>query len=127
MIFEALLMQNENEMKISKSMNTTDVAKAFENQFKGLSLKFYKKAHEDLEGSPQKLEVDSEVLGQLNGDLTEGTLALSSEMTVSDVEAAFEDQYGLHVQVFRHSGEQWLQTTKTDHWTLAKQMKKADD
>jgi len=32
-----------------------------------------------------------------------------------------EDQFGLHVQIFRKSGDLWLQTSKTDEWTIEHQ------
>ena len=31
------------------------------------------------------------------------------------------DRFGLHVQVFRRSGKTWLQTIRTDNWTLGQQ------
>jgi hypothetical protein len=41
------------------------------------------------------------------------------------VENAFEEMYGLSVQVFRKSGNTWLQTTTSDSWTLNEQNQKA--
>lgn len=52
---------------------------------------------------------------------TEGTFSLSETMTVSDLENKFLDHYGLSVQVFRRSGNLWLETTMTDNWTLRQQ------
>ena len=54
----------------------------------------------------------------------EGDLKVNGEMEVSKLEQAFEKKYGLHVQVFRRSGNIWLQTTKTDSWTLEAQNRK---
>ncbi|MBK6949217.1 MAG: hypothetical protein IPH16_15200 [Haliscomenobacter sp.] len=45
-------------------------------------------------------------------------------MTVREFEQAFYDTYGLNVQVFRRSGNIWIQTTATDSWTLAEQNRK---
>jgi hypothetical protein len=42
-------------------------------------------------------------------------------MTVAELEQQFSDVYGLSVQIFRHSGKAWLETTVTDKWTLEKQ------
>ena len=42
-------------------------------------------------------------------------------MTVTDLEQNFSDVYGLSIQVFRKSGDVWLETTITDGWTLEKQ------
>jgi hypothetical protein len=50
-----------------------------------------------------------------------GQLALSDGMTVTDFENALMDQFGLSAQVFRRSGNIWLETTITDYWTLKQQ------
>ena len=36
-------------------------------------------------------------------------------------EKIFKDQFSLAVQVFRRSGNLWLETTMTDNWTLRQQ------
>jgi hypothetical protein len=50
-----------------------------------------------------------------------GQLTLSDGMTVTDFENALMDQFGLSAQVFRRSGNIWLETTITDSWTLKQQ------
>jgi hypothetical protein len=40
---------------------------------------------------------------------------------VQDVEQLLWDAFGLSVQVFRKSGNLWLETTVTDQWSLAYQ------
>ena len=52
---------------------------------------------------------------------------MTPQLTVETLESMFEDEFGLHVQVFRKSGETWLQTSVTDHWTLEKHMKIAQE
>ena len=51
----------------------------------------------------------------------EGELDFDDKTTVLDLEKAFMDQFGLSVQVFRRSGNLWLETTITDNWTLKQQ------
>lgn len=43
------------------------------------------------------------------------------EMTVQELESQFENNYGIVAQVFRKSGNLWLETTVTDQWTLKRQ------
>ena len=50
-----------------------------------------------------------------------GTLEVNESMTVLELEKAFMDEFGLNVQVFRKSGNIWLETTLTDAWTLKRQ------
>ena len=42
-------------------------------------------------------------------------------MKVNKLENIFKDQFNLAVQVFRKSGNLWLETTMTDNWTLQQQ------
>jgi hypothetical protein len=50
-----------------------------------------------------------------------GTVDLSDTMTVSDLEKKLKEHFGLAIQVFRKSGNIWLETTMTDNWTLRQQ------
>ena len=50
-----------------------------------------------------------------------GSIRISEEMLVSALEKSFEVQFGLSAQVFRKSGKTWLETSKTDDWTLKHQ------
>jgi hypothetical protein len=50
-----------------------------------------------------------------------GSLDINDNTTVTDFENALIDQYGLSAQVFRRSGNLWLETTITDYWTLKQQ------
>jgi len=52
---------------------------------------------------------------------SEGELEISNTMTVSELEDALVDQFGLSAQLFRKSGNLWLETTITDNWTLKQQ------
>ena len=42
-------------------------------------------------------------------------------MKVNELEKIFKDRFNLAVQVFRKSGNLWLETTMTDNWTLQQQ------
>ncbi len=51
----------------------------------------------------------------------ESEIDINDLMSVSDLENAFMDRFGLSIQVFRRSGNLWLETTMTDNWTLKQQ------
>lgn len=113
-------------MNITKNTTTRDLNESFTSAFPFLKLSFYKKPHDHFRGS----EVQDEVLevvtfGTLNPDMTEGTIEWDGEMSVDNLETYLESAFGLHAQVFRKSGDIWLQTTVTDHWTLDEQNKNA--
>lgn len=50
-----------------------------------------------------------------------GTLDLKDTMTVAELERKLKQEFGLAIQVFRKSGNIWLETTMTDNWTLRQQ------
>lgn len=53
--------------------------------------------------------------------ITEGSIEITGEMKVRELERALGKLFPLRAQVFRRSGNIWLETTMTDDWTLAQQ------
>jgi len=51
----------------------------------------------------------------------EGYLDIKDAMSVLELENALIDEFGLSAQVYRKSGNIWLETTMTDNWTLKQQ------
>ena len=51
----------------------------------------------------------------------EGDIVIKPDMEVGVLEQIFESKYGIHVQIFRKSGDLWLETSATDNWTLQEQ------
>ena len=51
----------------------------------------------------------------------EGELEFNNTTTVMELERTFMERFGLSVQLFRKSGNLWLETTITDNWTLKQQ------
>jgi hypothetical protein len=54
-------------------------------------------------------------------NMQEGDLEFGDETTVLELEKEFMGRFALSVQVFRKSGNLWLETTFTDNWTLKRQ------
>lgn len=54
-------------------------------------------------------------------DIKKGDLLIEDSMSVAELEKAFKDKFGLLTQVFRRSGNIWLETTITDSWSLRQQ------
>jgi hypothetical protein len=109
-------------MKIDDSKTIADVQSEFRSKFEGLKIEFYKEKHDPHKGSPLAQQwPSSNKLKDIRTNHSKGNIVLSPEMTVSQLEYVFEDNFGLHVQVFRKSNNLWLQTSVTDEWTLEKQ------
>ena len=56
----------------------------------------------------------------------EGTINVAKARTVAEVENDFKTEFGLSAQIFRLSGNVWIETTLTDDWTLEKQNKEGE-
>lgn len=112
-------------MFISDSKTIREVKNEFHDKFPWLKIEFYSKGHETGQGSPESAHLNDDLsIGEVRSVHGEGELSIHGNLKVASLEEAFRDDYGLHVQVFRRSGELWLQTTSTDEWTLAEQNEK---
>ena len=96
--------------------------KEFNEMFPYLKLEFFSKPHRV--GAPSSKKImkhPGKTLGECRAIHFKGTLTITPQMTVAELEQNFSDVYGLSVQVFRKSGKAWLETTVTDNWTLEQQ------
>lgn len=53
--------------------------------------------------------------------IKEGDIEIDEDMKVNELEKLFKNRFNLAAQVFRKSGNLWLETTMTDNWTLLQQ------
>ena len=112
-------------MIISDDKKISDIQQEFQQLFPHLQIRFYQGQHEEGKASPPEAMLDPALsIGEVRKVHQAGELTIDPEMTVAGLEEQFWRRYGLNVQVFRRSGNLWLQTTKTDNWTLAEQNRK---
>lgn len=112
-------------MIIKDSKNIQQIQDEFNELFPGLRIKFYMKAHDHHEySSIADLFGNDAKIGDIRKVHNEEELSLHPSSTVSQIEKTFKSKYGLNVQIFRKSKENWLQTFATDDWTLEKQNSK---
>jgi len=94
----------------------------FNQLFPYLKLEFFSKPHKTGEGSAKTfMQTDAKTLGECRALHKGGSIIITPQMSVAELEQNFNDVFGLSVQVFRKSGKIWLETTVTDSWTLEKQ------
>lgn len=109
-------------MDITDNVTIREIQEAFSDKFPFLKLEFYSERHEAGEGSPDKVKLDpDQTIGDARTIDTEGDISINGHLKVSTLEHTFYEKYGLNVQVFRRSGDIWLQTISTDDWTLTEQ------
>ena len=112
-------------MTITDKKTIKTIQAEFNAKFPYLKIEFYAQEHGQEEGSLDKDKLaDTFTIGNARTTMNEGDLSIHANQKVSTLEQHFQEKYGLNVQVFRKSGDVWLQTTTTDNWTLHKQNEK---
>jgi hypothetical protein len=109
-------------MKITQDTKLKNFKEQFSGRYKGLKIEFYQNPHQPYEGNHiQNTLSDETLMSELLSIELPVDLGVEDDMSVTDFEQLMETKLGLHVQVFRRSNAIWLQTTKTDDWSLGKQ------
>lgn len=98
------------------------VQRSFNAVFPYLKLEFFTRPHEKGRPTEKQYMVNvKRTVDSCNPDLKDAEVLIPTAMTVQELEAVFQHELGLYIQVFRKSGKVWLETTATDDWTLLKQ------
>ena len=106
------------QLEVSNTKTIREVQQDFANQYPFLKLDFYKVVPQR---SSVRERLPDSVSLKLAGLKEVGSIDISSNITVGDLEKKFNEQFGLIAQVSRKSGGVWLETTMTDKWSLYKQ------
>lgn len=116
------------EIAITRDITIHQIQEAFQSHFPYLKIEFYKASHEPGQGNANQEKLDAALsIGEVQTKSLDGQISIHGNQKVSTLEQAFSDTFGLNVQVFRKSGNIFLQTTATDHWTLAEQNETAQE
>jgi hypothetical protein len=100
----------------------SDIQQEFNAMFPFLKLEFFRnKPGRTLDYSGNNIIRNSHKVSDGQAELTDGSLTIEPLMTVKQLEKDFKNEFSLAVQVFRRSGNVWLETTMTDDWTLQHQ------
>ena len=98
------------------------IQEKFRQAFSHLKIEFYRSAHLPEEGNrKQDQYLHNVTLQEMSGREEPIVLTLDPNMPTADFERLFEQQYGLHIQVFRQQRGTWLQTTHSDALSLKQQ------
>ena len=99
-----------------------EISEAFNAKFPYLKIKFFAHSHEVGEASEVTDELDYSLKVNAVGSIqSPEQMSVDGHLKVSTLEQFFQEHFRISAQVFRRSGGVWLQTTATDHWTLAQQ------
>jgi hypothetical protein len=100
----------------------SDIQKEFNKVFPFLKLEFfYNKNQSRSKFSAKEIIPHNKKIGDEQRAVTDGEIIINDEMKVNELENIFKQKFSLSAQVFRKSGNLWLETTMTDDWTLQQQ------
>ncbi|HEX4877014.1 MAG TPA: hypothetical protein VFV31_10110 [Chitinophagaceae bacterium] len=109
-------------LNIAPERLISEVQKDFNSYFPFLKIEFFNnKSLSRSDFSVKNILPHNRKLGDSQSLFKNGTIEFDEEMKVNELEKQFRDQFNLAVQVFRKSGNLWLETTMTDNWTLQQQ------
>ena len=109
-------------LHIAPNRLISDIQKEFNRMFPFLKIEFFNnKSFFRSDFSAQQIISQTRKIGDTQLAITDGDIEITEEMKVSELEKIFKDQFSLAAQVFRKSGNIWLETTMTDNWTLQQQ------
>lgn len=119
----------ENSIKVNGELSLVNVQSAFNELFPFLKISFYTNTSDIKNGKKLK------VVENLNHDFNRFTkksntsveLIITPDLSVSDLDKMFFENFGLNIQIHRNSGRLWLQINATDSWSLEEQNKQGRD
>lgn len=99
-----------------------NIQRDFQYYYPYLKLRFYKNPHDEGGGSRENECLDIYTpIEEVTMFHTSGSININPDCTVAELEHDFFHTLGLCVQIYRQSGNIWLETTSTDDWTLQQQ------
>jgi hypothetical protein len=117
-----MLVVMKIEIKDSRLLN--EIQKEFNQEFPYLKIEFFESAHKPKEALPKsKMYASNRKIGTCRKIHNEGVITIDRNDSVAKFEQAMWDNFGLSVQVFRKSGNLWIETSLTDSWSLDRQNK----
>lgn len=113
------------QLIIDDSKKISDIQKEFSSHFPFLKLEFFGAEPEvkRIYAKPNRIEDKNKTLAEIRKVHVSGNISIHGNLKVSTLEENFKTYYGINVQVYKKSGNTWLQTTSTDNWTLKMQNK----
>jgi hypothetical protein len=107
---------------ISPQKTIQQIREEFTSWFPFLKIEFFREpAGKGNLLSKDKMFAGHETLGQVQSSLQEGDIHFHQDIQVGEFEKSLFESFGLCVQVFRKSGNLWLETSATDSWSLQQQ------
>lgn len=112
-------------LTINDANTLKSIKDQFNKYFPHLKIEFFSVKHLKDEASPRTAIYDDKLLlSEVSATQNTMPFNFDGNMKTAEFEQNFSDMFGVNVQVYRKSGNIWLQTITTDAWTLAEQEEK---
>jgi len=109
-------------LHIAPNRLISEIQKEFNALFPFLKIEFFNnRSFSRSDFSARQIIPSNREIGDSQSAIKESDIEIVKETKVSELEKIFKDKFSLAVQVFRKSGNLWLETTMTDDWTLQQQ------
>ena len=108
---------------IEKEGRIEDVKRIFTTFYPFLKIEFYKKQFADNQTAAKK-ELMSFI--QFTNKTSKTVIDIDNDITVAELEDQFAS-IGLPVEIFRKSGNVWIETSLTSNWTLQQQNNEGEE
>jgi len=110
------------KIEIASSRLLSEVQKEFNDKFPFLKIEFFRSTvpRQSKWNAINRISPNLEI-SRCQFKKKEGELSFQEVTKVEELENRFREDFNLNVQVFRCSGNIWLETTMTDKWTLKQQ------
>ena len=110
------------KLHIAPTRLISEIQQEFNAEFNFLKLEFFtRKGFINSDYSAIHLAPPTRRIGDIQQVITEGNIEIDGDMVVKDLEERLKNELNVATQVFRKSGNLWLETTMTDSWTLNRQ------
>jgi hypothetical protein len=97
------------EITINDQRKIFAIQKEFNDMFPFLRLDFYAKSNKGGGAPAKKMEKHiSKSIAQCRTTHSSGHLTIQSQMTIGELEQGFRDVYGLSIEVFCKSADEWV-------------------
>jgi len=107
---------------INNNRKLYHIQEEFNQEFPYLKIDFYSKSNRH-GGSPSEkiIEKSSKTIADCRTTHETGTIIITPNMTVFNLESIFINEYDIKINISRKSGKSWIETNITNNWTLEKQ------
>lgn len=110
------------DILITDSKTIREIQHEFNAAFPFLKLEFFDEMPVENKSLPKsKMFTNDKRLGAIRAMHNESKITITRDEKVAALERKLWEVFGLSAQVFRKSGNLWIETSLTDNWTLEQQ------